>query len=156
MELVEVKEIDFSEFGTYVGLPETKEPSKQGPGWKCWSFEGSIDVRTEAHVGLVFCEYKEDVTVEKMERHCSRKEILICADSPVVLPLAKSVDMSNKEEKPLSENVKYVILREGDVVIIDKGVWHGACFPLQEDCKYYFIIENSPELTAGDVWMEIV
>lgn len=155
MKTVEIKDIDFLKYGTYISIPEEKEPTKQGPDWKCWSFEGSIDINGTAYIGVVFSEYKDNVQIEKMERHCSRKEILICADAPVVLPIAKSINMDDKTEKPLYHNLINVVMREGDIVIINEGVWHAACYPLEKDCKYYFIIENSQTLTEGDVWMQV-
>lgn len=155
MKTVELKDMDFSAFGKHVKMPDEKTPSKQGPGWKCWSFEGEINVNGKAHVGVVYTEYDPDYKVDKMERHCSREEILICPDAPIVLPVAASIDMNDEQEKPKAEDVVYVIMRPGDVVVIDKGVWHGACYSFVKNCIYYFIIENSEELTSGDVWMEI-
>jgi ureidoglycolate lyase len=111
------------------------------PGAVVAAGEGWSDARTETallaqpgHLG-----YTVGVAlphaVASMERHLHTREVLFCAGAPVVLPLAMARD---GVDRPLASDVEAFLIRPGQVVEMDEGVWHDACHGLVEGTPYHW------------------
>ncbi|MCW5710659.1 ureidoglycolate lyase [Shinella sp.] len=86
--------------------------------------------------------------VKSMERHFHTKEALFACGSPIVLAVADT-----KSEAPEAKDVKAIVLREGDLVILKEGIWHDACHGLGVPTCYYWYAECDPAIT--DPWVAI-
>ncbi|MCU7497331.1 MAG: hypothetical protein HF314_18070 [Ignavibacteria bacterium] len=122
---------NFQKFGKVVTYPEG-EPTSQAGDYKFWSDIASyyIDGETEIGICTVFRQPKREIT--GMERHVDTPEILIPIDAPFILPLLLE---GNPEEEAES-----FLVNAGEAVVINKGVWHGACLPFKVDKSSYFVI----------------
>lgn len=122
---------NFQKFGKIVTFPEG-EPTSQAQDYKFWSDIASyhIDGDTEIGICTVFKQPKSEIS--GMERHLDTPEILIPIDAPFNLPLLLEGDME-EEAKSFQVNV-------GEAVVINSGVWHGACLPVKAEKSSYFVI----------------
>lgn len=77
-----------------------------------------------------------------MERHVSTEEILFAGDGT----LALCVSLDSPAAAPEAGNILCVLIEPGDVVVLNKGVWHDACRGLEgKDTLYYFMALNNGE-----------
>ena len=122
---------NFAKFGKVVKAPST-EPTAQADDFKFWSDIANYEIEGSTEIGICTV-YKQPANIiNGMERHLNTPEILIPIDAPFVLPLLK--DGENEE---LAESFLVDI---GEVVVIDKAVWHGACLPINKEESSYFVI----------------
>lgn len=122
---------NFKRFGDVVKLTNA-EPTSQDNTYKFWSNISNyyIDGKTEIGICTVF---KQSVNkIAGVERHLNTPEILIPIDAPFVLPLLLDGEEENKMEA-FEVNI-------GEAVIINEGVWHGACLPVGKNEASYFVI----------------
>lgn len=122
---------NFRKFGKIVTFPED-EPTSQAQDYKFWSDIASYQIDGDTEIGIctVFKQPKSEIN--GMERHLDTPEILIPIDAPFNLPLLLEGD-PDEEAKSFRVNV-------GEAVVINKGVWHGACLPVNVEKSSYFVI----------------
>jgi ureidoglycolate lyase len=118
----------FNRYGKVVVLSNEK-PTSEDKSYKFWSdiAHYHIDGRTEIGLCTVYKQVKKIIT--SLEKHDSTPEILVPSDAPFILPLQKN------DEVP-----EAFIVNPGEAVVIDKGIWHGACIPIHEPESTYFVI----------------
>ena len=88
----------------------------------------------------------------KMERHTLSEELLICGDDEMVLTVADS----DPEGAPRSPDVRAFIMRQGDAVVLGRGIWHDANHGLHRDTTYFFLIPQRDFVASEVKWTEIV
>ncbi|HEX2983323.1 MAG TPA: ureidoglycolate lyase [Ignavibacteriales bacterium] len=132
--VVKSKKIDnnnIKKFGHAV-VSQTGEPSMQGETFKFWSDIADYQINGETEIGICTV-YKQHVNeITGIERHMETPEILVPIDAPFILPLLKEGDNENALEA--------FKVDVGEAVVIDKAVWHGACFPVGKEKSSYFVI----------------
>ena len=68
------------------------------------------------------------------------QEVLVCGDKPMVLAVANS-DPTAPGADPKS--ISAFIFRPGQLITLDKGIWHDACRSAEGDeCYYYFLAHS--------------
>ena len=121
----------FSEFGSVVTMP-TGATTSQGPAYKFWSDIVHYRINGETEIGICTVYATGVRTLSGAERHPGTPEILIPIDGPFVLPLVREL------------NGKFCVdaftVEVGEAVVINAGVWHGPCFPLNQKSESYFVI----------------
>lgn len=135
IKAVSISEIDFSPYGVYYDMknnPEIVLHSK-GEGWEDHMTKTPI-LDTPAHLGYTLGE-KAPYEIKKMEKHSHTKEAMFCASEPVVVALAKN----GNGRAPKAENIVAVILHPGDMIVINRNVWHDACHGINKQSYYYYI-----------------
>lgn len=128
---------NFAKFGKVVSTP-TGEPTSQRPDYKFWSDIADYLIEGETEIGICTVYAQAAREISGVERHLRTPEILIPIDAPFILPvLLDGEDVSNVEAFQVNP---------GEVVIIDKGVWHAACLPAGKAESSYFVIfrKNTP------------
>lgn len=145
---VELSEIDFSPFGTVVRLaaggPDVV--TSTGDGWSgvfsaapLMAGSGSLGYTTGVPAPCTFT---------TMEQHHHTKEALFAQAGPVVLAVADTPGPA-----PAAQDVVAVVIRPGDLVILDEGVWHDACHGLGVATPYYWFAVCDPQIT--DPWVPV-
>ncbi len=122
---------NFEKYGQLVSRP-VNDPTSEDTQYRFWSNISHyfIDGETEIGYCTVYNQFKN--IVRGMERHIRTPEILMPIDAPFILPvLLEGEDEVNSEA---------FIVNVGQAVVIDKGIWHGACLPLEKDESSYFVI----------------
>lgn len=128
---VAVSEAAFARFGRVVLSPRGV-PTSEAKEYRFWSDIAHYEIQGETEIGL--CQvFRQPVNeIAGMERHLGTPEILIPIDAPFVLPLlpdgASSGDAGVFRVEP------------GQAVVINPGVWHGACLPVGAPASWYFVI----------------
>ena len=75
-------------------------------------------------------------TVDTMERHSKTTELIVCGDRPLVLAVADSDPQGHAK----AQDIKAFIVSPGELVVMDRGIWHDACRCADGDsCYYYFL-----------------
>jgi ureidoglycolate hydrolase len=122
---------NFRKFGKIVTAPEGA-PTSQAADYKFWSDIADYIIEGETEIGICTVYKQPKNEINGMERHLRTPEILIPIDAPFTLPL-----LLNGEDVKEAQAFKCNI---GEAVIINKGVWHGACLPAGKDEASYFVI----------------
>lgn len=60
-------------------------------------------------------------------------------------PVAKCIDLDDPKESPDPVTVRCFLIRPGQGIIINKGVWHSPAYPLNGESTYLFAIEKKPD-----------
>lgn len=145
---VELDALDFTPYGRIVRLHEGGPDviTSRGDGWSgVFSAEPLVD--GAGSLGYTVGE-PLPYEVTQMERHHHTPEALFCQAGPVALPLA-----APGSSVPLADEVIAVVLRPGDLVVLDPGVWHDACHGIEKATPYYWFAVCDPAIV--DPWVEI-
>ncbi len=127
----------FAPFGHVVVAP-SGAPTSQSPEYRFWSDLAAYDIVGEAEIGICTVYGNPDQRVSSLERHLRTPEILIPIDGPFVLPLLLG-ESGEGDMKAFHVGI-------GEAVVIDRGVWHGACLPVGKKESSYFVMfrKNTP------------
>lgn len=86
--------------------------------------------------------------IRKMERHLHTQEAMMCAGTSIAFLVAVAGGGS-----PKSESVKAFILNSGQVVVLNRGVWHSPAVGMSGPAEYYWMAEAYDE--EPTFWAEI-
>lgn len=145
---VELDQIDFSPFGQVVRLASGGQSvvSSAGDGWS-GVFTQVPMLEQAGSLGYTSGIAAPCIT-RTMERHHHTKEALFTNSGPVLLAVAATASAA-----PRSEDIHVVIIRHGDLVILNEGTWHDACHGLGEEMPYYWYASCDPSII--DPWVPI-
>ncbi len=125
---------NFSRYGSVVKLPACT-PASQDKTYKFWSDIAHYNIDGETEIGLCTVYKQPETIIDGMERHLSTPEILIPVDGPFYLPLLRD---GKSEGKPEVFRIDI-----GEAVVVDPGIWHGACIPVgMYQCTYFVIFKR--------------
>lgn len=124
----------FSAFGKIVSRP-TGLPTSQAADYKFWSDIADYEIHGETEIGICTVYAQPQQRITGLERHLRTPEILIPIDAPFILPLYGE-----------DGRVEAFRVDIGEVVVVNTGVWHGACLPVEAPAASYFVIfrKNTP------------
>lgn len=137
MKLQEIRDFDFSPYGRFLSCSGKGKPVLETGYSECWSNEYTLPLG-EMRFGFEQVRFRNNVKIREMEQHRESKEIVICGDKPVVISLCIPRNKEDREEKPYAEDIVSLILRPGDVIVLDEYIWHTGCMPLINDTFYLF------------------
>lgn len=85
--------------------------------------------------------------VLRMERHLYTSEALFCAGEAVVVPVAPI------GSAPRTSELRALLIRPGQALVLAPGVWHAPCLGLNGPASYYWhaAVDDSVET----VWTEL-
>jgi ureidoglycolate hydrolase len=128
---------NFARFGQLVKTPNTR-PTAKSIDYKYWSDLAHYAIQGETEVGVCCVFRQPQAIVTGMERHVNTPEILIPIDAPFIAPLLVEGDGESQAQA--------FMVQPGQAVVINAGVWHGACLPVAEHQSSYFVIfkRNTP------------
>jgi ureidoglycolate hydrolase len=113
-------------------LSPTGKPTSEGTDYTYWSDLAHYVINGETEIGLCHVYRQPRAEIRGMERHLRTPELLIPIDGPFLLPLLL-------EGQPSSE-ARVFRVNVGEAIVMDPGVWHGACFPADRETSSYFVI----------------
>ncbi len=143
-KIVDIKDVDFSIYGTHLHLPEGNPQIDTGYS-RCW---GDIFTLKEGRMrfGVENVDFRKSFNIEKLEQHRETEEVCIPATSSFVIALAPAKDKLDLDEKPNVEDVMLIAIHPGDVLILKEHTWHSGCFPLEgKSGTYYFMYKVRDE-----------
>ncbi len=117
-----VNNTELFSFGEITGSSDLLLPDSQGEGWQCWYPLGVVP--GEGEIGLVRSTLTEPL-IEFVECHPTRSEWVYAIDKPIIQVVALSDSKSGSADPATT---KAVLLKPGDGIIIQEGVWHAPAF----------------------------
>lgn len=140
MKPIELTKELFQPYGQILKVcpPETKSSEDQDCAYwsKVTQFKLSEDVSTGILVGK-----KREPVYTKMERHFHTPEMIVALDADAVLFVALPDD---EKEKP--EGIKMFSLKKGQGVVLNRGTWHFAPYPVDADgVSCLIVFKNNTE-----------
>lgn len=135
LHAVEIKDFDFTEYGFYYNMLHDRDKVIHSITDRYEDHMTRLPlIDTPGHLGYTMGQ-SAPYTIKSMEKHSHTMEALFCAEDPVALCFAKS----RAGLPPQAEDVRAVILRAGDVVVLNRGIWHDACRGLGRPSAYYYL-----------------
>lgn len=105
-----------------------------------------FDIAGEGTVGLLEGK-KREITLKCMERHIKTPEILFQIKSDSILFVGKS-----ESDSAEIKEIKPFLLKQGDTVLMDPGIWHWVPFPVDTDrCVTQVIFKKATSETDCEV-----
>jgi len=156
----DITETDYGKYGKLFNLSgegaDTGNTNySEGEGWSDTDTAVPL-IDTTGRLGYTFAK-KAPFELHEMERHSHTQEAQILSDQPVVLCVAEY-----RGERPLAEDVEAVIIRPGQVFVLDRDVWHTAAHGLLHDGRTYWmadVFDGEPtfweNIEGGPVYIEI-
>lgn len=149
IKAIPVASVDFSKYGKYYNM---KHGTKDTANTRGDSF---TDVRTISpliksigNLGFTLGSQLPPKTC-KMERHLHTQEALFCLSDPIVITIANG----GGNEHPLASDVEAFIVSPGEVVVLNKGVWHDACHGFDKAVYYYWMATEREDVE--NEWVDI-
>lgn len=142
-----VSEESFRPYGRYYKATEGKHT--------CFGEYESFLTNEEAvpcplKFGITVCDNEKSFLVDSMERHLSSEEVQFTTDKPIILSVADSDPWGNPKE----EDIASFLLEPGDVVVLNRGIWHDACHSTGEKTMYYFLSHTNGE-PSETAWLPV-
>lgn len=145
---VEIKDFNFTQYGIYYNMLEDQQNIMH---CKTDVFEDHMTrlplIDTPGHLGYTIGQSAPYV-LKSMEKHDHTREALFCMSEPIVVCFAKS----HGALPPQAEDVRAVILRQGDVIVLERNIWHDACHGLGRPAPYYYLASRG---TNPAKWVDI-
>lgn len=138
IKAVPVSEFDFSKYGQYYNMNEGSDNIwiSQGDGWKDARTNRSL-ISSLGSLGITEGS-SLPCQVNKMERHLHTQEALFCLSDPIVVAIANCGD----SPQPAATEIEAVIIHPGEVIVLNKGIWHDACHGIHKSSRYYWLAEE--------------
>ena len=148
LKAVQVTEENFQRFGKYTKLIQGDARTGTG-GWRAW-MTPEVTMDDVAHFGFTKVAGMP-FSVDKMERHTKTTEMMVCGDKPMVLAVADTDPASSGAK---AEDIAAFYIGVGDVVVINRGIWHDACRCAEGESSYYYFL--SLETDEKAVFTDII
>jgi ureidoglycolate lyase len=137
IKAVQATEENFKPFGTFLQVRNDHPRTGEG-GWQAWMtkepcMDDVCNIGITYAQGMPFC-------VDSMECLLRTQEVLACGDKPMVLAVADS-DPAAPGADPKS--IRAFVIRPGQLVTLDRGIWHDACRSAEGDGCYYYFLAHS-------------
>lgn len=127
------------------GVVSTDVVSTEGDGWSDRRSLNAI-IDTPGSLGHTIGA-ATPFRVSGMERHPHTEEALFCAGAPVVVAVADTA-----ADRPAAADVRAFLLEPGDVIVLNRGIWHTACYGVGTPTPYYWLATADDSIV--DEWVE--
>lgn len=128
---------NFAPFGTFQQVKNDKPRTGTG-GWQAW-MTPDVCMDDICNIGITYVKGMP-FQVDSMECHPRTQEVLVCGDKPMVLAVADS-DPTAAGADPAS--IRAFIIEPGQLVTLNRNIWHDACRSAEGDGCYYWFLAHS-------------
>jgi len=93
----------------------------------------------------------------RMERHVKGPEVFIPMEGCSIFCLAPARDLDDPDAIPSPDEVTGFIIDGTTAVIVNKGVWHWAPFPITKQASFLLLLRKGTvetDLTIKDIYKE--
>ncbi len=130
---------NFAPYGKYVNL-KVGERNRRGDDWECWAtLNPPMNVLMD--LGMTKSLSSGTFLSDSMERHLATEEVLFVGNKPNVLCIANS----DPDGNPMEDDVVAFYMDVGDLVVLNKGIWHDANHGIEEDTYYYYLASSESD-----------
>jgi ureidoglycolate lyase len=129
----------FKPFGNVVDVPATR-PLASNEALDYWDMVAELGTEN-FEVGFLVTKQRP-FEFKNMERHTKTVEMFIPLKGVSILPVAPPIEVENPNALPPVDKVKAFILDGAKAIIMKKGTWHWAPFPLSETATFTIILRK--------------
>jgi Ureidoglycolate hydrolase len=121
----------FVPFGEVIEQP-ARAPDANGQGWTWWG-ENHIMIGGNRHYAIGYLDLQPaELSFDWAERHMHSDELLIPMGGDCLVYVGPPDNPEEPDRLPPLERFRVFRLREGQGVLLGKGVWHGAPMALDK------------------------
>ena len=119
----------FRPFGQVIAHPQ-RTPDAAGSGWRWWS-ETALLASDSRPYGIGYLDLQPtELRFDWAERHMRSAERLIPAGGDCLVYVGPPDDLEQPDRWPSLDRFRVFRLRQGQGVLLHRGVWHGAPFAI--------------------------
>lgn len=135
-------------YGTFTRL--TDYEAFRGDGWECWMTEG-LCMDQPGKLSRCQCESTLPFILNKMYKSSGQK-LLICSQQEMVIAVASR----NDGMKPEEAEIKAFIMKPGEILLLQPGIWHDICRGAEVPVEYYELVSEDEETETGIEEVKII
>jgi ureidoglycolate hydrolase len=123
--LVNLTTESFRAYGRVIEAPPAS-PDATGPGWRWWGERHILECGGRP-LGVGFLELSPAaLQFDWAERHVRSSETILPLDGDCAVYVGSPAHADDPDSLPALEGFEVFLVRAGQGVILDQGVWHGA------------------------------
>ena len=131
----------FAPFGKVIEQPARSQDAG-GPGWSWWG-EISLTAQDGRPYGIGYLDLKPaPLSFDWAERHMESDELLIPAGGDCLVYTGPPEMLDLPGQPPPLERFRVFRVRQGQGVILGKGVWHGAPLAIDRPLKVVVLLRQ--------------
>ncbi len=127
----------FKVFGCFIDKPEGKPTIELDGFFKYYDGVASLEMQAPSGIGILEV-YKREPVLGLIEMHEKSPEVLVALDTDFHFVVVNSDDTG---KTPFLETARAFLLKQGQAVVLNPGVWHWIPFPLRNSGKLMVIIK---------------
>lgn len=128
----------FAPFGEVIQMPARSQDA-DGAGWKWWGDLALLPADGVYAVGYLDLK-PNPLAFDWAERHMQTVEMLIPSGGDCVVYVGPADYPETPERLPELERFRAFRLSEGQAILLDKGVWHGAPLAIEKTLKVIVLL----------------
>ena len=129
----------FAPYGRVIARPE-RERDAAGPGWRWWA-ETVLLAGDGRPFGVGYLDLQPgDGRFDWAERHMRTQEAIIATSSELLVYVAAADHPEEPGRLPAMERFTAFRVPPGEGIVMDRGVWHGAPFAVDQPSSAIVLI----------------
>ena len=151
LPIQDLNEKAFEPFGKMIEQPARAQDA-QGPGWRWWAENALMESEDRpyqiGYLDLMPAELKFDWA----ERHMRSAELIIPTRGDCLVYVAPPDYLDEPQRLPSFERFQVFKVRQGQAVLLGKGVWHGAPLAIDKPLNVFVLLLSR----TGDLDLSLV
>lgn len=140
----------FAPFGEVITQPERGQDA-QGPGWTWWG-ENHVLAGSDRQYGIGYLDLQPaELSFNWAERHMHSDELLVPMGADCLVYVGPPDYPDEPDRLPQLERFRVFRLRQGQGVLLGKGVWHGAPMALDQPLNVTVLLLKGTGKNDGHV-----
>ena len=150
LPILNLTQESFAPYGKVVEQP-VRTHDAAGPGWAWWG-ENALLAGDERPFGIGYLDLNlADLTFDWAERHMRSMELLIPVGGDCLVYVGPPDDPDQPDRLPPLVRFQVFRVRQGQGVLLERGVWHGAPLALDQPLKVVVLLHQDTGKDDGYV-----
>ena len=132
----------FAPFGTLVQQPK-RATDANGPGWQWWDNLACFET-PDSMIAIGYLHLQpSQLAFDWAERHMYSQEMIIPLGGPCLIYVAPALYPDEPAHMPGLDQFRVFQLDQGQAVILDSGVWHGAPVAVDQAIQVIVLLKQN-------------
>jgi ureidoglycolate hydrolase len=131
---------NFSEFGRAVYIESGTVPDAQSDIQTYYGKLAFLECSGSMQVGVCVAK-KRPYVVNELEQHADSPELLAALKGDFLTPVTTSIEIDGRLV-PDMDNIRAVIVNQGEGIVFDAGMWHWTPYAITESCDVLVIFKT--------------
>jgi ureidoglycolate lyase len=142
LPVLELTSAAFAPYGKVIEMPERTQDAA-GTGWKWWG-ENVLMEGDARPYGIGYLDLQPaDLRFDWAERHMRSVELLIPVSGDCLVYVGPPDHQDKPDQMPPLERFKVFRVRQGQGVLLGRGVWHGAPLALDRPLNVIVLLHHN-------------